>query len=339
MSGWSSPRPSGSRTVQGWAVRTRQREGAVLQLAHYWRSLESAGFAAPGAPTAALAGTDELADGTVGPLVWVDLDRPGAAARSPAGTGGRTRSALDRYDHEYGFRRTARRVARTRRGRPRDPAPLVARSISVSASVPVGGALRAADARPPERRAGWRAGCAGVAALARVGVDTVPALAGLDEAPCAGRHRRGGPDRAALAATGRRSPTSGAAPRAGWPTRCARPDAARRASTLRRRTRGPVPLRRGHIEVDLDIEWDTHDRVYLWGLLVIRPGQAAAYEAIVDWSPQPDDARLAGRVYRRLAELREQAREGGGRPGRVPLRQPGAGRLLRLLTPTPRRSP
>lgn len=77
-----------SASEERWA---RRRADDVLQLSHYWRMLEAAGFAAPGERNAGIIGTERT-------VTWFDLDAP--VWRS----GGAIRSSLERYDFEFSFR-------------------------------------------------------------------------------------------------------------------------------------------------------------------------------------------------------------------------------------------
>ncbi len=84
--------------------RTR-REGALLELAHHWRLLEACGHASADR-LAGVIGTDRLpADGNGTVIAWVPLDTRFIRTFSrTASSGHRLRSALERYDHEHGFR-------------------------------------------------------------------------------------------------------------------------------------------------------------------------------------------------------------------------------------------
>jgi predicted RecB family nuclease len=82
----------------------RLNEGDVLQLAHYHRMLEAAGHA-PVAPWGGIVGKEQRA-------VWYDLN---AALWL---SGGKRRTALERYDFEFGFRLDVAATARRRGGDP-----------------------------------------------------------------------------------------------------------------------------------------------------------------------------------------------------------------------------
>ena len=330
---WTAAAPSAAVVVEGRSVRLAQRQSGVLQLAHYWRSLESAGFAAARRPVGALAGTDVLDDGTVGPLVWIELDR--AAFWTFSRSRGRVqRTALERYDHEFAFRQVVAAAALVHRGDPAEPPAMVEPVYQPECETcPWWSLCGPLLADHPSRAVGGSLDVREWQALAAAGITGVQDLAGLDE-----QEVRAGPEGKGDAA---------AALVDYWPevahhgSHAARrlADVVVRAQmllageTLRRRTCGPIRLRRGAVEVDLDIEWDAQDRVYLWGLLVGRPGEPASYEAIGDFSEQVDDAALAWQVYERLTGLRELARRAGGELVVFHYAFPEPAYLQRLLVP------
>ncbi|MBB1483844.1 TM0106 family RecB-like putative nuclease [Tessaracoccus sp. MC1865] len=97
------------------------REGVLLELAHHWRLLESCGFASS-SPLAAVVGDDRAA-GSEPSATWVDLTTKFIRTYSKT-AGHKLRSALERYDHEHGFRVYVAEHARERTGVD-DPAPVV----------------------------------------------------------------------------------------------------------------------------------------------------------------------------------------------------------------------
>lgn len=262
--------------VRGTAVRP-SREHDLLRLAHHRRVLESAGWAGGGAAYGGLIGTDrigyERGVATVrrsprrqAPpnrqlvLVWADLEakRLRAEART-AGRGWRAHSALERYDHEFGFRRriAVEAAART-------PSPRVRPIVTAECQgCPWWSCCRPqlADddlslcidkARPSAREIGL---------LRAMGVWTVGDLAGRDV------------DELLAALT----------PQVARPDETARRVrlAARRARMLRdgrtveRTTSGPLRLPPPGYAIDLDIETSADDTVYLWGFLVDDPDEPA----------------------------------------------------------------
>lgn len=90
--------------LQDLRYRTR-REGALLELAHHWRLLEASGHASTDRLVGVI-GTDRLPeDGNGTVIAWVPLDLRFIRTFSrTASSGHRLRSALERYDHEHGFR-------------------------------------------------------------------------------------------------------------------------------------------------------------------------------------------------------------------------------------------
>ena len=102
------------------------REGVLLELAHFWRLLEACGFAA-GRPLAGVVGHDQ-STGTEPTVTWVDLTTRFIRTYSKT-SGHKLRSALERYDHEHGFRVYVAEHAQRRTGV--DDPPQVVRPIRV----------------------------------------------------------------------------------------------------------------------------------------------------------------------------------------------------------------
>jgi hypothetical protein len=112
--------PALATAVAQEAVGLRHDMRDLLQLAHYWRMLESCGFAAV-QPWGAIIGTDSHRLPT---LAWYDLNEPVFTTFSRS-QGKTSRSSLERYDHEHDFRVRVARVAQQRTGDAADPEPLV----------------------------------------------------------------------------------------------------------------------------------------------------------------------------------------------------------------------
>ncbi|WP_420174475.1 TM0106 family RecB-like putative nuclease [Luteococcus sp. OSA5] len=247
------------------------READLLQMAHYWRLLDAAGWADAAAPIAGVIGTDHL-EGRQGPVIsWVDLSRKFIRTFSrTSSTGWKLRSPLERYDHEFGFRVKVAQVAAARTGSPDDHRPMVAPIVVRECDhctwwevcKPQLGeddlSLRI-NKSPLDVRE--------ISVLRSRGINTLSDLAHADvEALMESylpevAHRSGADSRLRLAA--------------------------RRASLmlagveLERLTTEPVDLPEVSLEIDFDIETSAGDRVYLWGFLVDdrTSGEAPFYKA------------------------------------------------------------
>ncbi|GAA1635674.1 TM0106 family RecB-like putative nuclease [Actinoplanes couchii] len=266
----------------------RHREEDLLQLAHYWRMLEACGHQAAH-PRGAIIGDDRPGDPR---LIWYDLTSP--AFRTFSRTSGvATRSALERYDHEHGFRR---RVADTaRRGDP----PLV-QPIGQEECATCRWSSACVTTLPGDDLSAALRGTLGVReylALRATGIRTTADLAGSDPAtllagPYGGevthlRNRAFRLRKAVIAA-----------------------ELARDGVTVRRR--GPADVPRADVEIDIDVEWGADDLVYLWGVLVTE-GRNRTYTPFFD--PAVDDpageADLARRCLDHLDTLARDAEARG----------------------------
>ncbi len=108
------PDPQHSIELPGHGLRLGSRAADFVQLAHYRRMLEAAGYASAD-PLAAVIGTDEVPEGPV--LAWLDLTAPVLRTFSRSHPEGwRLRSTLDRYDHEHRFRVAVADAARRQTG-------------------------------------------------------------------------------------------------------------------------------------------------------------------------------------------------------------------------------
>lgn len=254
----------------------------LLQVAHYHRTLEACGHAPDGDVWGGVIGRE-------GTLLWYRLDAP--MWRTPATSGGRkqrTRTTLDVYDFEFGFRLDIRAVARHHRDDP--DVDLLVEPVRTSECDSCrwrshcGRLLAERQDVSLLPRTGWREW----SALREVGATTIPALARLDEAT----------DVDGLGTKPLVERIDQARARLG-------PDTA-----YRRRGVDEVDLRRADVEVDVDME--NADEVYLWGAHVtdrvgadlVEPG----YHPHVDWRPElaPDQAAdLFAGFLDRLTGLRD----------------------------------
>lgn len=285
---FAAPRPLAPRVLPGMTVRLGSREADFLQLAHYHRMLQAAGFAAERA-LGGVIGTDTVEGVPVpGPplVVWADLDEPAVRTFSrSAESGWRLRSLLERYDHEHGLRLDVARTAARRTGDvATDPAPLVqpvvqrecahcvwwphCRSLLADDDVSLRIDKGALDVRE-------------VLALRRRSVATVPELAGADlTALLPGylpevAHRAGAENRLRVASRRARMLLDGV--------------------PFDRETTGPIEVPAGELEIDLDIESAADGRIYLWGFLIEdtqRPGERR-YVAFSRFDELDDEAEVA----------------------------------------------
>ncbi|MDO5499217.1 MAG: TM0106 family RecB-like putative nuclease [Propionibacteriaceae bacterium] len=251
VSGLAEPAYARAEPVADRALRT-QRDGTLLQAAHYWRLLEGAGHAAPGAPVAGILGTDSYPGHETPAITWVDLTEPMVRTFSrSAEEGWRLRSVLERYDHEHGFRvRIAEDAAS---GQPASVAPIRNRECDAchwwEVCRPLLGdddlSVRI-DKAPLDVRE--------IQALRALGVRTITDLAEVDLEQLKMRylpevrHRQAAEQRLELAAHRARLMVE--------------------EVDLERLTTGPIPIPGAELEIDFDIETAADERVYLWGFLV-----------------------------------------------------------------------
>lgn len=280
------PCPSAMQHVTGLATRTNYQFDDLVQLAHYYRMLESAGWSAPGPALAAVIGADAAIDETaVYPevfAVWRDLNEPLFRTYSRS-EGSKSRSALERYDHEFDFRLAVVDVAARAAENPA-PAPLVRPVIIKECENCPWFDYCLAEVGPDDASANtliYRLDTREWLALDRLGVHTINDLAQLAM------------DDPRLADY--------------WPevTHQDRADKRLQSAIERARLRvagewfgrtstGPIDVPRADVEVDFDIEWDTDMGIYLWGFLVNdRVAQTVAEYQPSDWEPMARDARIA----------------------------------------------
>ncbi len=248
--------PTTRTTLSDVRYRAR-REGALLELAHHWRLLEACGHASTDR-LIGVVGTDRLpqeGNGTV--VAWVPLDlRFMRTFSRTAPSGHRLRSALERYDHEHGFRVHVAQQAARRGDEP--TLPPVVRPIRVKECEWCAWwevcreqmddddlSLRISKAPLDVRE---------LQALVSLGISTVSELAVADVDTLL-------PDYLPLTSHRDRSASR-------------LRQAARRARmladgvALERISDEPIGVPRATVEVDLDIETAEGDVTYLWGALV-----------------------------------------------------------------------
>jgi predicted RecB family nuclease len=273
-----------------------------LQLAHYSRMIDAAGHGpAQEAREGFIIGTDEVGAEFDAPFVftWHELTSSLFQTYS-ASEGKKKRSALERYDHEHGFRLKVAMVAAERTGAPTDPQPLVE---------PIGqdeclecpyeeycgelldgqASLEITSGRLSIRE--WLTlqalGVTSTSELAQVDLADTAWVAGyLDRIP----HQRSAEARLIDAVTRARMIEAGV--------------------SLARTHEGSITIPSADVEIDFDIEWDTNEQVYLWGAR-IRSGQddmTADYVPFVDWEALEDGGyELATQFAEWLRSQIEQA--------------------------------
>ncbi len=251
------PLPDEARDLSEWTIRS-SRDGDLLQIAHYWRQLDAAGWASAGEPVAGLIGTDQLPDVGGHAISWSDLRVKFLRTFSRhAPDGWRLRSPLERYDHEFGFRIKVAQVARQRAGNTDDPAPMVSPIVIRECDHCLWWSICAPQLDDDDlslRISKSPLDVREIATLRSMGIETIADLAGTDIAALLVdylpevRHRDGAAARLRLAARRASLMVSGV--------------------ELERVSDGPIPLPVSTVEIDLDLETAANDRVYLWGFLV-----------------------------------------------------------------------
>jgi predicted RecB family nuclease len=306
----AAARPMQFRQLEGFGFRVASREADLIQLAHYYRLLQAAGFAARDQAAgfaardqawAAMIGTDGVAGEQV--LAWIDLHQPLVRTFSRSEPGGwRLRSLLERYEHEHAFRLEVAAVAQRQTGHSEsDPAPLVRPIVTAECGRcqwwehcrrrldPEDVSLRI-DKGPLDVRE--------IAALRRHGLDTLTDLADAD----LGRllpsylpevtHRSGAESRLKVATRRARMLLNG--------------------DPFERESSGPIDVPAAEIEVDFDIETCADGRIYLWGFLVhdLSGSEPASYRQFsrFDDLDAGTEVELARTALSWLCELVSSAR-------------------------------
>lgn len=292
----AQPRPLSAERLPGFGLRVASREADLIQLAHYHRMLEAAGFADDDSSLAAVIGTDDVLGQRV--LAWIDLSLPLVRTFSRTEPEGwRLRSVLERYDHEQAFRVNVAQIAQHQTGHPgTDPARLVRPIVTSECGRcpwwehcrpqldPDDVSLRI-DKGPLDVRE--------IAALRRHGVQTITDLATADTDDLLASylpevtHRSGARSRLQVATRRARMLITG--------------------EPFERETSGPISVPAAEWEVDFDIETSADGRIYLWGFLV-NDSTAAVSSRYVEFSRFTDldatsEAELGRAALSWLGEL------------------------------------
>ncbi|MEZ5087094.1 MAG: TM0106 family RecB-like putative nuclease [Tessaracoccus sp.] len=276
-------------TLPGLRFRA-YREGVLLELAHYWRMLESLGYAAA-APWGCVVGQSRNAEadprGT-----WLLLTTKFLRTFSRT-AGYKLRSALERYDHEFKFRLHVAESASQRR--PGDTSPPVVRPIRVKecewcpwwqVCLPKMDrddlSLRISKAPLDVRE---------LQTLAGLGIHTVSHLAAADVEEILPHY---------LPLTTHRDRSEQRLRQAARRARMLADNVA-----LERISTEPIGVPRAPVEVDLDIETSEEGLVYLWGALVSFRGEQPRYVQFSRFEPlgPAEELSLAEEFAAWFAEL------------------------------------
>ena len=279
--------------VHGWTAATPHRYEDGMQLAHYTRMLQACGHhPGPEMLRGAVLGTNQVAvtpaDSPGLVFVWHDLAEPLVETFSRS-RGKARRSLLERYDHEHAFRVKVAETSCCITGSDADPRPLVEPIGQVECGTCPYEQWCVEQMGPHDPSAAITIGRLGTRewlTLRGMGVTTTEALSMLD------------PDDPAffdeyivevshLTAENARKRLAAAIERA---------EMICHGVYLKRNDDGPVEVPVGDVEIDVDVEYDLDNRVYMWGVRVRRgtDDSSAQYTAdFTDWEPLDDHAERA----------------------------------------------
>ncbi|MDR0436314.1 MAG: TM0106 family RecB-like putative nuclease, partial [Propionibacteriaceae bacterium] len=239
----------------------------LIQLSHYWRHLESIGWAAASPRIGGLIGVDRLTtsndpDCVLRCIVWIDLSLRSIPTISKTRPGKqRLRSPLDRYDHEFGFRV---KLAHAAAQRTDGDAPPTVRPIHISEC----------------SHCPWWTTCA-------LQLDPGDLSLAIDKSPLDAQEIRALRSLGVLSVTNLVAADMTTLLQEYLPLVPHRPDADQRLLLARHRAEmlangimlerigtEPPQVPRAALEIDFDIETSRDDHVYLWGFLLSKPGSA-----------------------------------------------------------------
>lgn len=265
--------------VVGWTV-TAHRYDDGLQLAHYTRMLEACGYHPGGERSwGAILGTNELQlspdAGVDWVLVWHDLTKPIGYTFSRS-RGKVSRSLLERYDHEHGFRVKVASIAKQIIGTPTDPVPLVEPVGQKECTSCPYDSWCAEQMGPDDPSTAINIGKLSTRewlALRRMGISTTSALAAVDiDDPSFFNEYLA--EVIHLGAVNVRKRLVGAIERAQMICD---------GIAVVRIGEGPVEVPFADVEIDVDVESDVDGRVYMWGARVRRGGDESTATYVGDF--------------------------------------------------------
>lgn len=263
--------PGQEVAVRGDGLRWDERD--LLQLTHYWRMLEASGHAAAEAWGAII--------GTEGVLGWYDLTEAVYTTFSRS-EGKKKRSALERYDHEHDFRVRVADIAQQRTGANTDPEPLV-QPFGQSECLECAWAPVCVDTLPEDdlsaRLPPGKLSVREYLTLQQQGISTLDDLTGADlEILLQSAYAQDNANRHRLARRLQKARTSA--------------ELTSMDLEVRLRPGATFDIPRADVEIDLDVEWDRANRVYLWGALVTTGG-ASTFVSFLDLTATNDTTERA----------------------------------------------